>query len=350
MSASPPDKIPSPPPPPPADEPTLGEALAARILAAGPGWIAIDKPWWMSAHNAGPGLRAAARVGGKGDGQAHGQQIHDREWTYASAWAERALDAIGFAQAGLSLLPGLADRARPEPGFAPAPAHRLDVGTSGVLVMACSRAAARAWTEILAGSTKTYLAVARGGTGIADAAGLACGDREGEADESVEAVKALEWRWPLSERAEGRRDPQGAALLRRDAHTRARIVRQNRWFTWLEAEPITGRTHQIRRHAALAKRPLLGERRYADPRHAEMIEARYGFSRLALHARSLALPEAARALKLPPAIVAPEPAEFARLGTSDLSPMAGTSVAPPLVAGTSAALPPVAGTSDKAAK
>jgi hypothetical protein len=81
-----------------------------------------------------------------------------------------------------------------------------------------------------------------------------------------------------------------------------------------------------------------------------MIEARYGFSRLALHARSLALPEAARALKLPPAIVAPEPAEFARLGTSDLSPMAGTSVAPPLVAGTSAALPPVAGTSDKAAK
>ena len=54
--------------------------------------------------------------------------------------------------------------------------------------------------------------------------------------------------------------------------------------TWLRAFPQTGRTHQIRVHAASAGHPILGDQKYAD-RGAALP----GVNRLMLHASSLVL-------------------------------------------------------------
>ncbi len=61
------------------------------------------------------------------------------------------------------------------------------------------------------------------------------------------------------------------------AETRFRVVRRERANTWLEAEPVTGRTHQIRVQAAAEGLPILGDALYGGS------EA----SRLHLHAAAL---------------------------------------------------------------
>ncbi|MBN8247002.1 MAG: class I SAM-dependent methyltransferase [Verrucomicrobia bacterium] len=63
------------------------------------------------------------------------------------------------------------------------------------------------------------------------------------------------------------------------AETRFRMVRREGAKTWMEAEPVTGRTHQIRVHAASRGWPLLGDRLYGGS----------PASRLYLHAARLAL-------------------------------------------------------------
>ena len=220
-------------------------ALASLVLAKGPGWLAIDKPDWMSVHNAG----------------------------------EHSIDALACARAILDSDSALRAFVDAEPGFGPAPAHRLDVGVSGVLVLAVSRDGARRWAATLPQTNKIYVALARG-PGIAS---------------------SVDWNWPLTDRAEGRRDPQGPRTLRKECVTHVRplgalstgsVSPAQKWFSTFEAELGTGRTHQIRRHAALARVPLLGDRRYAEAKHADMLVERYGFARLGLHARRLIAPTA----------------------------------------------------------
>ncbi len=57
----------------------------------------------------------------------------------------------------------------------------------------------------------------------------------------------------------------------------------------VEIEPLTGRTHQIRRHAKLAGHPVVGDARYGSTRAINYLRRNFAFDRLALHARSLTL-------------------------------------------------------------
>lgn len=61
------------------------------------------------------------------------------------------------------------------------------------------------------------------------------------------------------------------------AETHFRVLRREGAQTWLAAEPVTGRTHQIRVHAAAEGLPILGDRLYGGS----------AASRLHLHATAL---------------------------------------------------------------
>jgi tRNA pseudouridine32 synthase/23S rRNA pseudouridine746 synthase/23S rRNA pseudouridine955/2504/2580 synthase len=70
------------------------------------------------------------------------------------------------------------------------------------------------------------------------------------------------------------------------ARTRVRPIETFREATWIEAQPLTGRTHQIRVHLAEAGHPLL-----VDPSYARsMLEEGSKFiSRTPLHAARLSI-------------------------------------------------------------
>ena len=147
--------------------------------------------------------------------------------------------------------------------------HRLDRDTSGCLAVAKDRG--------------TLLEMHRA-------------FREGAVRKSYDLV--VEGRWPrrlrtVRDRLRRYTLPNGERRVRVDgAGAPARtdfevveVIETARAYTWLRAFPRTGRTHQIRVHAAAHGHPILGDRKYAD-RNA----ARPGVRRLMLHASSIALP------------------------------------------------------------
>jgi RluA family pseudouridine synthase len=63
------------------------------------------------------------------------------------------------------------------------------------------------------------------------------------------------------------------------AHTAYKVLKENRHFSLLEIELLTGRKNQIRVHMADKGHPVAGDRKYGN--------AKDGCKRLALHARSI---------------------------------------------------------------
>jgi 23S rRNA pseudouridine955/2504/2580 synthase len=79
--------------------------------------------------------------------------------------------------------------------------------------------------------------------------------------------------------------------------------------TLVEASPVTGRTHQIRVHAAHADHPIAGDDKYGDQEFDRALRP-YGLSRLFLHAARIEIPRAGKkTLKVEAAL----PAELARV-------------------------------------
>lgn len=143
--------------------------------------------------------------------------------------------------------------------------HRLDAGTSGVIVMARLASSGRkldaAFRE--AKNTKRYLALCNGR--LADQR-----DIDG----------------PIA-RAQGTKhkvDPEG-----KPAFTRFVSKAVGTSATLIEAQPRTGRTHQIRVHAAHAGHPLLGDRLYGGPVYTASTPPQ-AIGRVMLHAASLTVP------------------------------------------------------------
>ena len=148
--------------------------------------------------------------------------------------------------------------------------HRLDRDTSGCLLLAKNRTALLSLNAAMKERRmeKKYLALVQG-------------------------------RWPA------RRDYVSARLDRYDAGNGERRVRvddagkvsRTRFavretlprVTLIEAEPVTGRTHQIRVHAAHAGHALLGDDKYGTPEGERMARG-LGLDRLFLHALTLTFP------------------------------------------------------------
>jgi tRNA pseudouridine65 synthase len=140
------------------------------------------------------------------------------------------------------------------------PVHRLDRGTSGVLLFARTReAAATLGRAFEAGRVdKRYIALVRGTP----------------PDESV-----VDHAIPRAEGGE-----RVAAVTRFRRLARSSVDR----CSLVLASPETGRLHQIRRHLHHISHPIVGDVNHGSGAINRHYRARYGLHRLALHACSLA--------------------------------------------------------------
>lgn len=153
-------------------------------------------------------------------------------------------------------------------------AHRLDRETSGVLVLAKDRASLLALHELLRGDVaeervhKVYLTLVRG----------RWPDALREVDAPLEKNTLRGGERVVEVRGDGK-----------PSRTRFRVLRRFSEATLLETRPITGRTHQIRVHAAHAGHPIAGDDKYGDPAFDRALRSR-GLTRLFLHAARIELP------------------------------------------------------------
>ncbi|HEY6000355.1 MAG TPA: RluA family pseudouridine synthase [bacterium] len=244
--------------PPPAPAAPLPEAIPLEILYEDRDVVAVDKPAGMVVHPA-PG-----HPGGT---------------------------LVNALLAAVPTLSGIGGEVRP--GIV----HRLDKGTSGVVLVAKNDRAHRALAAQFAGRTvaKTYLALAWG----------VFAENEGVCDT------------PLGRDTKDRQKISARTRRPRAAITRWRVLRRLTDATLVELHPETGRTHQIRVHLAGMRHPILGDPAYgprgpASAKAYRRASVRHGFrERLALHAWKLRFAPPGR--RAPLEIEAPPPPEFAHL-------------------------------------
>ncbi len=103
------------------------------------------------------------------------------------------------------------------------------------------------------------------------------------------------------------KDPRHRAALGKDAVPARTVYATTAISTagqaLLALSPITGRTHQIRVHAAHAGVPLLGDRTYGGPSRITLSSGRVlSFSRIFLHCARVAIPSLTVEAPVPPAL------------------------------------------------
>jgi 23S rRNA-/tRNA-specific pseudouridylate synthase len=204
------------------------------IISMEPGWIAVEKPSHMSIHNQ-PGK-----------------------------------DLCSLVLAHLKNEPEPAECSGCDFSYGVHAVNRLDKQTSGVVMLACRPDTFRFLSSQFENREveKVYFALLHGSFESGHETGI--------------------WNWPLTKKAEGGKFPQGKGKRVASA-TRYRIIETSPHYTMAELSPLTGRKHQIRRHARLAGHPVAGDNRYGTVRSLRYLKSQYGFNRLALHCMSITL-------------------------------------------------------------
>jgi 23S rRNA pseudouridine1911/1915/1917 synthase len=259
-----------PPLPPPRVHPA--QELPLAVLHEDEHLLAVDKPAGLVAH----------------------PTAGHRDGTLWNALLFRAR-ADGWAVAAEGSEPG-------DGGRRPSLVHRLDRGTSGVLLVAKSAAAHAGLARALraAKAEKLYLAVAYGRTRV-DAGRIALPIGIDPRDRRRRAVSE-----------DGR---SALTLYERLAESPAAPL------SLLACRLKTGRTHQVRVHLAALGHPLVGDPLYGEPRHVagilrsiadpELAAACRDLARPALHAWRLAFTHPISRQRI--ALEAPLPPDLAKL-------------------------------------
>jgi 23S rRNA pseudouridine1911/1915/1917 synthase len=221
--------------PPPPPEEMAPEAIPLRIVFEDEHVVVVDKPAGMVTH--------------PGTGQ--------RTGTLAAAALAHAPEIAGV---GGPRRPGIV--------------HRLDRGTSGLIVLTKTPQAYESLTAQLARRTvsRRYLALVHGVLPRA----------EGVIDAPIGRDPRSRVRMAVTAEGRGKR-----------AVTRFRVLERFPGVSYVECRLETGRTHQIRVHLASLGHPLLGDETYGrrvlrkapDPELAALIAGLHG---IALHAAGLA--------------------------------------------------------------
>jgi tRNA pseudouridine65 synthase len=172
------------------------------------------------------------------------------------------------------------------------PLHRLDKGTSGVLLFGRSAEAARHASSAFADGSvsKRYLALVRGwppATGEIDQPLARDPELPSAGQPRLQAFTRYErlacFEWPFA--VDGRHPASRYALV--------------------AAQPVTGRRHQIRRHFKHIAHPLVGDATHGKGPHNRAVAAFLGVQRLWLHCEWMELPGVPRIVAAPGAEWAP---------------------------------------------
>jgi 23S rRNA pseudouridine955/2504/2580 synthase len=148
--------------------------------------------------------------------------------------------------------------------------HRLDLDTSGCLLIAKKRSVLRVLHEHF---------------------------RKNKIHKSYQALLVGQWNKPrqlVDAPIRKQQDMQGArkVFVDRDGKQAVTEIRRIQcWddYTHVECKPRTGRTHQIRVHSQFIKHPIVGDQRYGNTK-ANNIAKQNGLNRQFLHASSLRFP------------------------------------------------------------
>ena len=145
----------------------------------------------------------------------------------------------------------------------PVLAHRLDKDTSGCLVLGRHRKATASLGLLFKHGEidKTYWAVVEGGPT----------DEEGIIELPLGRKNAERGWWQKP-------DPDGQIAI-----TKWKVLGRGDGVSWLAMEPLTGRTHQLRVHAAAQGWPIVGDNIYGNG-------PRFGEPHLHLHSREIVIP------------------------------------------------------------
>ncbi|HKK18509.1 MAG TPA: pseudouridine synthase [Opitutales bacterium] len=149
------------------------------------------------------------------------------------------------------------------------PCHRLDRPTSGVLLFALDRESLRCTQEELAnqGCDKVYRAIVRGWT--EDSGRIDYGLKTEEAPHKLQSSQTSYRTLARSELPE----PAGPYATAR--------------FSLVKLNPKTGRKHQLRRHMAHIRHPIIGDTRHGDGAQNRFLREHCGVQRLLLRAETL---------------------------------------------------------------
>ena len=208
---------------------------AIPIVSVGSGWLVVDKPAGLTVHNL-PGGDLCTLV-------------HDMLVCSSEAMAMVHMDKAFGVHA----------------------VHRLDKETSGLVLLAVDPGTFHNLSRQFESHKvkKQYVAIVHGSL-------------ENLEDEAGWGI----WQWPLAKTAGGRRNPQGTGN-RQPSETRYRATAYSQHYSLVEISLMTGRKHQIRRHAKLAGHPVVGDSRYGSSRAVKFLKEKHAFERLGLHASTL---------------------------------------------------------------
>lgn len=148
------------------------------------------------------------------------------------------------------------------------PVHRLDKETSGLLVLAKSKSDATKIQNLFSESKikKTYKAILFGNHSDKNKTGF--------------------WTQKLSAKAGGVKNPKGPKPFV-ESKSFYSIEDSNEYFSLLTLSPLTGKTHQLRKHCLLNLAAIVGDSRYGKTKSNERIQKIYSLDRMFLHAQGL---------------------------------------------------------------
>lgn len=148
------------------------------------------------------------------------------------------------------------------------PAHRIDRKTSGVLLFATSQDLYKEMQKQFATKKifKRYVAIVRGYT-----------DKVGKIDYPL-----------LNEELQNKQEAITLYKTLAQSELNIETVRHSTSrYSLVEASPMTGRMHQIRRHFRHLRHPIIGDRPYGCNKQNKMFKEKWNITTMFLHAREL---------------------------------------------------------------